>query len=168
MGNICRSPTAEGVFRRLVQDRGLEDLINIDSAGTHAYHVGYEPDVRAQAAAQGRGVDLSAQRARCVCAEDFAAFDLIIAMDRDNLAHLKEACPEEHQDKLVLLLAYAPYLGVEEVPDPYYGGTNGFERVLDLIEAAAQGLLESILSRQTMVQQQGPDAGAAVTGQGDE
>ncbi len=148
MGNICRSPTAEGVFRQRVLESTLEARIFIESAGTHAYHVGHEPDVRAQAAARRRGIDLSMQRARCVDDEDFSEFDLIIAMDRDNLASLQARCPAELQNKLSLLLSYAPHLAIEEVPDPYYGGPNGFERVLDMIEAAAEGLLASILEKQ--------------------
>lgn len=149
MGNICRSPTAEGVFRQQVRESALDKRIFIESAGTHAYHVGHEPDVRAQAAARRRGIDLSTQRARCVDEDDFIAFDLIVAMDRDNLACLQERCPDEHRHKLSLLLTYAPHLGIEEVPDPYYGGPHGFERVLDMIEAAAQGLLASILKEQS-------------------
>ncbi len=146
MGNICRSPTAEGVFRRLVQQQALHDLILIDSAGTHAYHVGNPPDPRAQRTALGRGIDLSPLRARQVRREDFVYFDYILAMDRDNLADLLEICPAEHQAKLSLLLPHAPHLELQEVPDPYYGGPAGFERVLDMIEAASEELLKTIRS----------------------
>ncbi|MFQ5488358.1 MAG: low molecular weight protein-tyrosine-phosphatase [Gammaproteobacteria bacterium] len=144
MGNICRSPTAEGVFRQLVQQQALHELILIDSAGTHAYHVGNPPDPRAQRTALGRGIDLSLLRARQVRHEDFVHYDYILAMDRDNLTDLLEICPAEHQAKLSLLLQYAPHLELQEVPDPYYGGPAGFERVLDMIEAASQGLLKTI------------------------
>jgi len=144
MGNICRSPTAEGVFRQLVQQQALHDLVLIDSAGTHAYHVGNPPDPRAQRTALGRGIDLSLLRARQVCHEDFVHFDYILAMDRDNLADLLGICPPEHQAKLSLLLPHAPHLELQEVPDPYYGGPAGFERVLDMIETASQGLLKTI------------------------
>lgn len=144
MGNICRSPTAEGVFVELLKRHGLEDRIHVDSAGTHAYHVGSAPDPRARAAAAKRGADLGSQRARKVAPEDFEDFDYILAMDRDNLEILEAVCPPEQRDKLQLLLAFAPDVGVDEVPDPYYGGAAGFERVLDLIEAAAEGLLREI------------------------
>jgi len=145
MGNICRSPTAEGVFRSIVATEGLIESIGIDSAGTHAYHVGEPPDRRAQQAAQKRGVDLSTQRARRAVPEDFHAFDLILAMDQSNYQDLESLCP--HPDlryKLRLFMEYAPALGQRDVPDPYYGGPTGFERVLDMIEAAAQGLLEEL------------------------
>lgn len=147
MGNICRSPTAEGVFRQLVRRQGLQERILIDSAGTHAYHVGSSPDPRAQRTALGRGVDLSPLQARQVRHEDFLHFDMILAMDRDNLADLQEICPTEHQVKLSLFLQHAPHLNLQEVPDPYYGGPAGFERVLDMIEAASEGLLNAISSR---------------------
>ena len=144
MGNICRSPTAEGVFRHFVQQAQLEDVIVIDSAGTHAYHVGDQPDRRAQTAALRRGIDLSQQIARRVRPEDFDQFDYILAMDLDNLQHLQSWCPPGQDHKLALFLAYAPDLGESEVPDPYYGGASGFDRVLDLIEAASRGLLDTI------------------------
>ena len=144
MGNICRSPTAQGVFEQLVAREGLDDRILIDSAGTHAYHVGNPPDPRAQSTALRRGIDLSAQRARRVTPEDFFSFHFIMAMDRDNLADLQEIAPGGHESRLSLFLEYAPDLGYSEVPDPYYGGESGFERVLDLIQAASEGLLERI------------------------
>lgn len=143
MGNICRSPTAEGVFRHHVDAAGLSENIEIDSAGTHAYHVGEPPDRRARAAAERRGMSLDGIRARRVSTTDFERFDYIIAMDEDNLYRLREEAPDEHRAELRLFLEFSA--GVEtEVPDPYYGGTAGFERVLDLVEDASRGLLEAI------------------------
>lgn len=147
LGNICRSPTAHGVFARLVEQEGLADRIRVDSAGTHAYHVNDPPDPRAQAAAAKRGVDLSSLRARKAIADDFHAFDYILAMDRSNFEHLSQLCPPGAEEKLRLFMTYASDLGEEDVPDPYYGGTAGFERVLDLIERAAHGLLADIRLR---------------------
>ncbi len=144
MGNICRSPTAEGVFRNLVIQHGLETSVEIDSAGTHAYHIGHEPDRRSQAAALRRGVDLSPQRARRVEVTDFETFDYVLAMDEENLDNLRAVCPSGYEHKLKLFLEYAPHLSEKEVPDPYYGGLTGFERVLDLIEAAAEGLITEV------------------------
>ena len=144
MGNICRSPTAEGVFQELLRKEGLEGDIEIDSAGTHAYHIGKTPDHRARAAALRRGVDLGSLRARQVTPGDFGYFDYILAMDRYNLEFLEAECPAQFRDRLSLFLAYAPDADAEEVPDPYYGGESGFDRVLDLIEAASLGLLERI------------------------
>lgn len=146
MGNICRSPTAEGVFRKVVTDAGLVDRIHIESAGTHAYHVGHPPDRRAQAAAGRRGVVLKNIRAKRVSDEDFASFDYILAMDRDNLGELHARAPQEFTDRLHLFLEFAGSGGTLEVPDPYYGGPSGFELVLDLVEDAARGLLERIRS----------------------
>lgn len=147
MGNICRSPTAEGVARAHFERAGLGKRVEIDSAGTHAYHCGDPPDPRTQKAAARRGYDLSRLRARRVKEADFLRFDLILAMDRDNLAALRKACPTELHGKLRLLLEYAPEAGGGEVPDPYYGGPDGFERVLDLIEAAAGGLVLAVRQR---------------------
>ncbi len=144
MGNICRSPTAQGVFEHLVSQQGLREHILIDSAGTHAYHVGNPPDRRAQQAAAARGIDLSAQRARQVQRTDFERFDYILVMDRENESELRARCPDSWQDKIQLLLDYAPAFPETEVPDPYYGGQRGFEQVLDLIEAASEGLLEHL------------------------
>jgi protein-tyrosine phosphatase len=143
MGNICRSPTAEGVFRYFVEEAGLSDKFEIDSAGTHAYHTNEPADRRAQAAAERRGYSMSDIRARRVRDEDFAIFDVIIAMDRDNQSMLIDQADAAHHDKIRLFLEYssAPQ---EEVPDPYYGGAAGFERVLDLVEEASQGLLETL------------------------
>lgn len=146
MGNICRSPTAEGVMRALVEQQNMTERIRIDSAGTHGYHVGNPPDGRAQKAAALRGVDLSGLRARRVVEEDFATFDLILAMDRDNLNLLKQSCPKEHFGKLGLFLDYAAGHKGQEVPDPYYGGGDGFELVLDLVERVASGLMATIMS----------------------
>lgn len=144
MGNICRSPTAEGVFAKRLADAGLADRVEVDSAGTHAYHVGEPPDPRAQRTASRREVDLSGLRARRVDAEDFSQFDYVLAMDRDNYYNLQQICPIGETHKLQLFLSYAPHLETDEVPDPYYGGPAGFDRVLDMIEAAAEGLLEDI------------------------
>jgi low molecular weight protein-tyrosine phosphatase len=143
MGNICRSPTAEGVFRSVVQRAGLSAGIRIDSAGTHAYHVGEPADRRARAAAERRGYTLAEIRARRISAEDFEYFDYILAMDRDNLAALMGQAAPEQRDKIHLLLDFSGS-GTAEVPDPYYGGASGFERVLDLVEDACQGLLEAL------------------------
>ncbi len=144
MGNICRSPTAEGVFRHKVIDAGLEDQIHIDSAGTIAYHIGHPPDPRAQKAALKRGIDLSTQRARKVTSKDFEAFDLVIAMDSDNYYELEAICPTGHEDRLHMFLKFAKNSRETDVPDPYYGGVNGFEVVLDLIEDASEGLLQHL------------------------
>lgn len=143
MGNICRSPTAEGVFRFHVEGAGLAEHFDIDSAGTHAYHVGEPADRRARAAAEKRGMSLDGIRARRVNSDDFERFDYILAMDEDNLARLEDEAPEEHRHKLRLLLEFAQS-GEREVPDPYYGGAAGFERVLDLVEEASRGLLETL------------------------
>ncbi|HEY5603161.1 MAG TPA: low molecular weight protein-tyrosine-phosphatase [Gammaproteobacteria bacterium] len=147
MGNICRSPTAEGVFTRLVEEAGLLDKIAIDSAGTHAYHVGEPPDPRAQKSALARGIDISHLRARRAVAEDFERFDYVLAMDYDNLQKLQSFCEPRHVSKLHLFLAYGSHDDIKEVPDPYYGGPLGFERVLDLIEDASHGLLQNILEK---------------------
>lgn len=147
MGNICRSPTAHGVFRSQVQQRKLDALIEIDSAGTHAYHTGAPPDQRAQSTALKRGVDLSDLRARIVKDRDFELFDYILAMDEENYAMLLEQCPQEDRDKVQLFLNYAPQLNRREVPDPYYGGIKGFENVFDMVDAAAKGLLDDIERR---------------------
>ncbi len=147
MGNICRSPTAHGVFRKLVQDEGLEQWIEIDSAGTHAYHVGSSPDPRAQAAAASRNIDLSDLRGRQVEMGDFHRFEYILAMDTENLGILKELCPAEAEEKLCLFMEFAPDYGMREVPDPYYGGDRGFDQVFDMIEEASKGLIAEIRQR---------------------
>jgi protein-tyrosine phosphatase len=135
-GNICRSPTAEGVMKKMVADTGLD--VHVESAGTHDYHVGDAPDTRAQKHAQERGYDLSAQRARQVRRRDFEEFDLIVAMDRGHLEILRDNCPPQHQGKLRMLV------NGHDVPDPYYGEGEGFEQVLDMVEAACLGLLAEI------------------------
>ena len=144
MGNICRSPTAEGVFRHHVKEAGLETRILTDSAGTHAYHVGEPADRRAQAAATRRGFSLEGIRARRVADEDFQNFDYILAMDQLNLVTLEDRAPDETRAKVRLFLEFAESRSESEVPDPYYGGAAGFERVLDLVEEASRGLLETL------------------------
>jgi protein-tyrosine phosphatase len=146
MGNICRSPTAEGVFRARVAQAGLSEHVKIDSAGTHNYHPGSPPDERSQAHALARGFDLSQQRARQVLEADYATFDLILAMDWDNLALLQADCPPDQAHKLRLFMSFAdPALALGEVvPDPYHSGKAGFEQVLDRVEAASAGLLAQI------------------------
>jgi len=144
MGNICRSPTAEGVFRHKVAEAGLEDLIHIDSAGTHAYHVGQPPDTRAQNAARSHGFDLGKQRARRVTEDDFEHFDYLIAMDSDNESDLRSVCPAGYEHRIHRFLTFAPSSAEADVPDPYYGGSNGFDKVLNLVENAADGLLDHL------------------------
>jgi len=144
MGNICRSPTAEGVFRHFLREKNLEDRVEVDSAGTHGYHAGEAPDQRTQRAAAVRGYDLSEMRARKVASQDLTYFDQILAMDRNNLDVLKRICPPEKHDRLGLLMSYSKSFDDDEVPDPYYGLGHGFDLVLDMIEDAAQGLVESI------------------------
>ncbi len=147
MGNICRSPTAEGVLRHLVVRAGMSAHIQVDSAGTHAYHVGEPPDERAQRSASRRGIDLSGLRARKVTRADFEHFDYVLAMDRNNYSALAELCAPEQIYKLRMMMDFAPELGEGEVPDPYYGGANGFDRVLDMLERAAAGLLDELRSQ---------------------
>lgn len=142
MGNICRSPTAEGVFTHLIKKRQLLTYFEIDSAGTHAYHIGEQPDRRAQHAAKKRGIEMSHQRARKVIYGDFEAYDYLLAMDNDNYLTLTNSCPAQYQEKIHYFLDYAPELECQEVPDPYYGGEYGFENVLDMIEAASTGFLQ--------------------------
>ena len=144
LGNICRSPTAEGVFRAVVRAHGLEDVIAVDSAGTHAYHIGEAPDTRAQAAAARRGIDLSRLRGRQATRRDIESFDFILAMDSENLKHLRAMSPSGLEHKIRLFLEFAPARPEREVPDPYFGGESGFDRVLDMVEEAAVGLLELI------------------------
>lgn len=145
MGNICRSPTAQGVFENLVQRSGLASVIHIDSAGTHAYHIGNQPDSRSQQAALGRGIDLSKQRARQVQTTDFSDFDYVLAMDLHNLQALQNFAPARQAKNLKLFMEFASRWREREVPDPYYGGDQGFERVLDMIEDASEGLLEHLI-----------------------
>ncbi len=141
-GNICRSPTAEAIFRKLATDAGM--AVTADSAGTHGYHVGEPPDPRAQKAAAKRGYDLSALRARTIEGADFRRFDLILAMDQEHHAILSRIAGSSAEHKLKLMMSYARRFKERDVPDPYYGGPQGFERMLDMLEDAAKGLLESL------------------------
>jgi protein-tyrosine phosphatase len=150
MGNICRSPTAQGVFRKMVVEAGLENWVIIESAGTHAYHVGEPPDARAQQAAKRRGYEIADLRARQITQEDFRNFDVILAMDWENLALLQQQCPKPHKHKLHLLMRFAGEHDAATVPDPYYGGPEGFNTVLDYVEDACQGLIEVVRKRVTM------------------
>jgi protein-tyrosine phosphatase len=147
MGNICRSPTAHGVFRHLVRHHGLEQQIHVDSAGTHNYHPGEAPDERSQRHAKRRGYDLSDLRARQLQRDDFARHDLLLAMDWDNLALAEQRCPDEHRRKLRRLTEFCRRHQAPVVPDPYYGGHDGFEQVLDLVEDACEGLLDHVRKR---------------------
>jgi protein-tyrosine phosphatase len=146
MGNICRSPTAEGVFRKLLAERAPHLDVLVDSAGTHEYHAGHPPDPRAVRAAERRGVDITALRARQVMVRDFERFELVLAMDQLNRQVLLEQAPPEFHSRIRLFLEFAPHLGRLDVPDPYYGGSTGFEYVLDLVEEAGMGLLEHLKS----------------------
>lgn len=146
LGNICRSPTAEGVFRSLVDSEGLSESIHIDSAGTSDWHIGEGPDPRAIEAASKRGIDLTDLRGRQAIARDFAEFDYVIAMDHENYANLSRLATPEQQAKLHLFLEFAEGVPEVEVPDPYFGSAGGFPHVLDLIENASQGLLNHILT----------------------
>lgn len=148
MGNICRSPSAEGVFRRVLAERAPDIVVEIDSAGTHDYHVGNPPDRRAIDAARRRGIDLTTLRARQVSVDDFERFDLILAMDGENVEELKRRAPSEYHSRIRLLMDFAEEAPVRHVPDPYYGGAPGFEQVLDLLEQASEGLLDEVLRRQ--------------------
>ena len=147
MGNICRSPTAHGVFRHLVQQSNLSHLIETDSAGTHAYHVGEAPDKRSSATAKQRGIDLSDLRARQVNLGDLYEYDYVLAMDHDNYHRLTQLSTPELRHKIQLFLSYAPHLNEQAVPDPYYGGAQGFDHVFDLVQAASEGLLVHIRER---------------------
>lgn len=147
MGNICRSPTAHGVFEFLVNENNLAGQVEVESAGTHAYHVGEMPDKRAREIAEQRGIDLTYIRARKVDVTDFERYDYILAMDSDNYGILEQACPDEFISKIHLLLSFAPAHHLTEVPDPYYGGIKGFENVFEMVELASRGLLEDIKHR---------------------
>ena len=144
LGNICRSPTAHGVFEHIIKEKGLVSDIEVDSCGTHAYHVGSAPDQRSQEVAKQRGFQLSHLRGRRVEMSDFEYFDYILAMDRENLSNLESMCPTQYSDKISLFLDFAPSRSESEVPDPYYGGPKGFDIVIDMIEVASEGLLEDI------------------------
>ena len=143
MGNICRSPTAHGVFRDLVDEAGLGQAIEIDSAGTHSYHIGNPPDPRSQSTARGRGVDLSALRARRFQSQDFHDFDYVIGMDHGNIADMRAIRPDDNENEPRLMLDFSARYSSPEVPDPYFGD-DGFEQVFDMIDDAARGLLAQI------------------------
>ena len=147
MGNICRSPTAQGVFQQLVDDENLSKVITVDSAGTHAYHAGKKPDARAISIAAKRGYNISKLRARKIAELDFESFDYILAMDDENYSAMLEECDAQHKHKIKLFLRFATQVKALEVPDPYYGGLTGFETVLDLVEDASKGLLKYIKQR---------------------
>jgi len=147
MGNICRSPTAHGVFRQYVEDAGLAHLIEIDSAGTHAYHVGEEPDARSQAHAIKRGYNLSDLQARQVTSQDFERYDLLLVMDWDNYALTEQMCPDNKKHKIRRLTEFCKTIEASIVPDPYCKGSEGFEEVLDIVEDACDGLLEHVKFR---------------------
>ncbi len=144
MGNICRSPTAEGVFREKVAKAGFADNVAVDSAGMHAHHTAEPPDIRAQSIALERGIDISGLRARSVRPEDFEQFDHILAMDTFNRDELVQACPGEFVYKIKYMMDYAPQWKTREVPDPYYGGQNGFARVIDMLDDASEGFLDHL------------------------
>jgi low molecular weight protein-tyrosine phosphatase len=150
LGNICRSPMAEGVFRRVVEEEGLIDRFEIDSAGLGDWHIGQAPDHRAQSAARSRGIDISGQSARQIEDEDFDRFDLLLVMDRSNYAELKGRAPAQARAKIRPFLEFASHVGTKDVPDPFFGGAEGFDHALDLIEAAARGLLASIVAEETV------------------
>lgn len=145
LGNICRSPMAEGMFRHVADEQGVLHLFDTDSAGMGDWHKGEAPDARAQATALDRGFDISGQASRKVELEDFEDFHLVLAMDASNISDMLEIAPHEARHKLRRFLEYAPHMGVEDVPDPYYGGPEGFGHALNLIEAAARGLLADVL-----------------------
>ncbi|HDY85106.1 hypothetical protein LCGC14_0524070 [marine sediment metagenome] len=147
MGNICRSPTAEGVFNKVIADMGTTDRFVVDSAGTHAYHVGEPSDPRSQQMARSRGIDLSNIRARKVMQSDFEHFDYILAMDTDNYNILIDACPSDYLHKVKLFLEYAADRKEQDVPDPYYGGQNGFTHVFDLVEDASNGFYNTVINQ---------------------
>jgi len=146
MGNICRSPTAHGVFRQLVKNKGYEEKILTDSAGTHAYHVGNAPDNRSIATALKHNIDINDLKARQVHESDFEYFDYLLVMDEHNYSLVNEACPAEYKTKVGYFLDFARQTAIKEVPDPYYGEGDGFERVFNMIEDASEGLLEHIVS----------------------
>jgi protein-tyrosine phosphatase len=145
MGNICRSPTAEGVFNKFIDDKGTANRFVVDSAGTHAYHIGEQSDARSQQTARSRGIDLSKIKARKVIPSDFEHFEHILAMDTDNYNILIDSSPSQHRHKIKLFLDYAPERKEKNVPDPYYGGQNGFAHVFDLVEDASKGFYDSVI-----------------------
>jgi protein-tyrosine phosphatase len=145
LGNICRSPMAEGAFRRVAEQEGVAHLFEIDSAGLGDWHVGQAPDARAQSAARQRGIDISVQSARQVTHADYTRFDFLLAMDGSNLAELTQLAPKDARHKIRRFLDFAPHAGTQDVPDPFFGGREGFDHALDLIEHAARGLLADLL-----------------------
>ncbi|GAA3934769.1 low molecular weight protein-tyrosine-phosphatase [Litoribacillus peritrichatus] len=147
LGNICRSPTADGVFRKVIKQAGLDGAVYVDSAGTAGWHIGKSPDGRSSEVALSRGYDLSLLRSRQVSSDDFSEFDLLLAMDSDNYSDLLSLCPNEHRHKVKKFLSYSSILPDGDVPDPYYGGEAGFERVLDLVEEACEALLRDVQGR---------------------
>ena len=147
MGNICRSPTAEGVLRKYIQNNNLGDVVEVDSAGTHGYHVGEAPDSRTQRAAAARGYNLSQLRARKVARQDVDYFDLILAMDKSNLDNLRRMAPPEAHQRIKLFMDFSRNFDDDEVPDPYYGLGHGFDLVLDMVEDAAQGLIDDLKNK---------------------
>ena len=149
LGNICRSPMAEGVFRRVAEEEGVLHLFEIDSAGLGDWHRGQAPDARAQAAARNRGIDISGQSARQVTGADYARFDLLLAMDSSNYEELTQLAPKPARHKVRRFLDFAPQVGTKDVPDPFFGGSDGFDHALDLIEDAARGLITDLLNDQT-------------------
>ena len=144
LGNICRSPTSEGVFRSVAENQNLDFELFVDSAGTAGYHIGHPPDSRAIRAANRRGVDLTNLRARRITYQDYEQFDYIIGMDRWNYDDLNEMAPSDYKGRVCLFMEFASGWDNDEIPDPYYGGPNGFEQVLDMVENASAGLLEDI------------------------
>ena len=146
LGNICRSPTAQGVFTQKIEEAGLTDRVHVDSCGTHDYHPGRRPDARSCEAAAERGYEFDHLRARVLRSSDFDEFDYILAMDESNLRDILAACPSNRRHKVSLFLSFAPELGEESVPDPYYGGGDGFTRVLELVEVASDRLVEHLRS----------------------
>ncbi len=151
LGNICRSPMAEGVFRQVVTETGLADRFLIDSSGTGSWHVGRPPDIRAQQALSARGIDISMQRARQFTRDDFKTFDLILAMDRANYDRLISLAPDIYEPNIRLFMKYASEMGICEIPDPFFGGPEGFDYVLNLIEVASRGLLASLMKDKVML-----------------
>ncbi len=151
LGNICRSPMAEGVFRQVVADAGLSHRFRIDSSGTGSWHVGRPPDIRAQQALGLRGIDISPMRARQVTRDDFKSFDLVLAMDRSNYDRLMTLAPDVYEPNIRLFMKYAPEMGICEIPDPFFGGPEGFDYVLNLIEVASRGLLASLMKKEAML-----------------
>ena len=147
MGNICRSPMAQGVLERRLREEQLEDRVQVDSAGTHHYHTGESPDRRGVAAARQRGIEIGEQRARPVRADDFLEFDLLLAMDCDNEQKLRAVCPPYYADRVKLVMDFAPDLREREIPDPYYVGGEGFEKVLDMLELCMEELMDELHDR---------------------